>query len=432
MKTSFYTVPPRRRFRGRHIFIVLLVIMIALGAYRKVIRLRANPPHQEAAFVAAFSEPIEEPPQAPVPAPKSQSSEPFEVRRLVLHSGDDLDKIAKDCGIPETYPYAWLKACKSAPLDRLSENDEIIFILSQMDGLPVEMVYLRANGASFTLRKNSDGWECRSDESAARERARTVRISWSDNFYDSCICGGLPGPLIPNLADIFSYDMDLASDLKDGDRFSVFFQQDPIRSSEGKQYLILGAQMSVSGKLYQAFGFQLPDGSWDYYDAKGISLKRAFLRTPINFRTYLSPKTCGIKPFAKVSRPRQAVGYILPAGTRICAVGDGLVSSVRKDARGNLSIEILHRGGYSSLYGNLSSSVRGLRRGSAVSQGQTIGSAGSAGSGKAYLDFRFYKDSKPVNFQSAEFAGSRSVPKPIAPEFEKSRDFCAAALRQVD
>jgi murein DD-endopeptidase MepM/ murein hydrolase activator NlpD len=81
------------------------------------------------------------------------------------------------------------------------------------------------------------------------------------------------------------------------------------------------------------------------------------------------------------------------------------------------------------LYGNLSACSRGLKRGSPVSQAEAIGSVGSAGNGKAYLDFRFYKDGKPVNFQTAEFARSKSVPKTIVPEFEKSRDFCAAALR---
>ena len=427
-KNAFYAVSPKRRFRGRHLFIILLVIGTALGTYRKVVRPRANSARQRAAIATAVSEPIEASPQAAGPASKSGALERFEIHRVVLHSGDDLDKIAKDSGIPEGYSDAWLKACKFAPLDRLNENDEIIFVLSRADGLPVEVVYLQPQGATYTLRKNSTGWECRSDETAAGERARTVKSAWSDNFYDSCIAGGLPAPLISNLADIFSYDIDLTSDLKDGDSFSVFFQQYPIQSSEGKQYLILGAEMSVSGKVYQAFGFQLPDGSWDYFDAKGASLKRAFIKTPINYRPFLSPKTCSIKPFAKVLRPRFGISYVVPRGTRVCAIGDGFVSDIRKDARGNLSIEVRHRGGYSSSYGNLSSSSRGLRRGSTVSQAQTIGSVGSAGSAKAYLDFHFYKDSKPVNFQTAEFARSKSVPKTIASEFEKSRDFCAAAL----
>jgi murein DD-endopeptidase MepM/ murein hydrolase activator NlpD len=427
-KDIFYAASPGRRFRGRHLFIILLIIGIAFAAYRKVVRPKTNPHRQKVAIATAVSERVEVPAKSPASPPKSESSDRFQIHRLVLHSGDDLHKIAKDAGIPDGYSDAWLKACPT-PLDRFNDNDEIIFVLDRQDGLPVEVVYLQLHGAAYTLRKNSGGWECGSDETAAGEHTRTVRVSWSDNFYDSCISSGLPAPLISKLADIFSYDIDLTSDLKEGDSFSIFFQQYPIQPGEAKQFLILAAELGISGKIYQAFGFQLPDGSWDYFDAKGASLKRAFLKTPVNYKSFLAPKTgINIKTSAKALRSRYGIGYSVPKGTRICAVGDGFVSSVRKEANGNLSVEVRHRGGYTSVYGNLSSNGRGLKRGSPVSPGETIGSAGLAGNGKARFDFHLYKDGKPVNFQAADFPRSRSAPKTISQEFEKSRDFCAAAL----
>ncbi len=364
-------------------------------------------------------------------AHKHEAPDKFEICHLVLHSGDTLAGIVKTSGMPDSYSDDWRNACSSAPFDRIHDGDELILILNREDSLPVEVVYLQSDGPSYRLRKNSTGWECRSAETAAGRSGKTVRGAWSENFYDSFIASGLPPPLISNLADIFSYDIDFTSDLKDGDCFSAFFQETPIPSSEGKQFLllVLAAELNVSGKVYQAFGFQLPDGSWDYFDAKGASLKRAFLSSPIYHRQLFSSKDCrNIKPVQKIYRSRHGIDYVAPRGTDVCAISDGVVSAVRKNANRRISIEIRHRGGYTSWYGNLSSCSRGLTRGSPVSQAEVIGSIGPAGGGKFCVNFHLYKDGKPANFRTADFTRSKSVPKTIVSEFEKSRDFYAAAL----
>ncbi len=428
-RNALYTVSPKRRFRGRHLLIILLILGTGFAIYRKVRGPTAIAPQQRLSVEAAVSGPVNASPQPAATAPRAESPDKFEIRHVVAHPGDTLAGVLEASGIAGVYLKDLQEACKSASLAQIREDDELIFILNRADGLPVKVIYSRFDGPSYTLRRNSTGWECLSVETSAGGPVKTVRGAYSENFYDSCLAGGLPAPLISSLADIFSYDVDFSADLKDGDSFSVFFQELPIKSGEGKQFLILGAEMSVSGKVYQAFGFQLPDGSWDYFDAKGASLKRGFLRGPISYRPLLSPKAArNVKPVVKIHRTRLGINYAAPRGTPVNAVGDGVVSAVRKNGRKGLSIEIRHRGGYRSLYGNLSSLSRGLTRGAPVSLAQVIGSVGSAGNGGAYLDFRFYKDGKPVNFQTAEFARSKTVPKTVVPEFEKSRDFCAAAL----
>jgi len=427
---TLYTVSPRRRFRGRHLFIILLILGTGFGTYRKVFGPKANRSQQRPAIEAAVSGPVESPPQPPAAALRAETQDKFKIRHLIVHPGDTIGSILEASGISDADSKDWQKACKSAPLSQIKEDDELIFFLSRADGLPVKVIYSQSDGPSYTLRKSSTGWECMSEETAAGGPVKTVSGTYSENFYDSCMASGLPATLISSLADIFSYDIDFTADLKGEDSFCVLFQELPIKSSEGKQFLILGAEMRVSGKVYQAFGFQLPDGSWDYFDSKGTSLKRAFLRSPINYRPLLSSKAnSNIKPVVKIYRPHLGIDYAAPRGTSVSAVGDGVVSSVRKNGRKGLSIEIRHRGGYRSLYGNLSASSRGLTRGAPVLQAEVIGWVGSAGSGKAYLDFHLHKDAKPVNFQTAEFPRLKKIPKSAIPEFEKSRDFCAAAMQ---
>ena len=271
------------------------------------------------------------------PQPRTETPDKFEIRHLIVHPGDTIGGILDASGISDVYSKDWQKACKSAPLAQIKEDDELIFFLSRADGLPVKVIYSQSDGPSYTLRKNSTGWECRSEETAAGGPVKTARGTYSENFYDSCMAGGLPAPLISSLAEIFSYDIDLTADLKGGDSFCVLFQELPIKSSEGKQFLILGAEMRVSGKVYQAFGFQLPDGSWDYFDSKGASLKRAFLRSPINYRPLLSSKANrNIKPVVKLSRPRFGIDYSAPVGTSVMAVGDGVVSAIRRNGKKGL------------------------------------------------------------------------------------------------
>jgi murein DD-endopeptidase MepM/ murein hydrolase activator NlpD len=424
-----HIVPSKRRFRGRHLFIILLILGVAFGSYRKFYHSKMKGLKQTAAITAVVSRSDEAVNKTAAPEPKPEPQEKFEIRRLTVRAGDTLAGILGSAGIPGMVASEWNEACKSAPFAEIKEDDELIFIVSRENGLPVKVFYSPPDGPSYTLRKNSNGWECRSEENAVKEPVKMVHGIYSENFYDCCAAGGLPAPLIANLADIFSYDVDLTADLKDGDSFSVLFQESPIQSSDGKQFLILAAEMTVSGKVYQAFGFQLPDGSWDYFDAKGLSLKRAFLRSPINYRILQSSAGGkNVKPVTKIQRARLEIDYAAPKGTAVGAIGDGVVSAAGRNGKKSLSVEIRHRGGYKSLYGNLSSLSRGVVRGAPVSQAEAIGSIGSAWNGKTYLDFHLFKNGKPVNIQTADFARSKSMPKSNVAEFEKSRDFCISAL----
>lgn len=428
-RDSFYKSPPRRRLRGRHLLIILLILATVFGTYRKLHSLKASGPRPKAKIEASATRASDA--VNAVSPPRVESTEKYEIRHLTVHSGDTLPSMLKTSGVPEMYANEWQEACESAPLAQIKEDDELIFVLNRVSGLPVKVIFSRYDGPTYTLRKNSNTWECRSEESAAGGPVKTLHVVFSGNFYDSCIAGGLPAQLISNLADLFSYDLDLTADLKEGDSLSILFQDEPIQSGGGKQLLILGAEISASAKVWQAFGFQLPDGSWDYFDAKGASLKRAFLRSPVNCRALLTDKACkSIKLVAKTNRSHLGTDYAAPTGTSVAvaAIGDGVVSSIRRNGKRGFSIEIRHRGGYKSLYGNLFKLSRGLTRGSVVSQAEILGSIGSAANGKTYLEFRLYKDGKPVNFQTSEFANSKFIPKSILPEFEKSRDFCTAAL----
>ena len=367
--------------------------------------------------------------ETPPPAQNREPAGKFEVRHQTVRTGDSISRILQGFGISNEYVLEWETACKTSPFAQVREGDELIFLISREDRQPLRIIYSPPGGAPFSMRKSTEGWECRPHEAAQKTPVRTVRCRYAENFYDSCIAGGLPVSLISNLADIFSYDIDFTADFKDGDTFGVYFQEQEIQSTEGKQYLILAAEMSISGKVYQAFGFQSSEGSWEYFDPKGASLKKAFLKSPLSYRRLISPSAYkNVKPVLKIYRPHLGIDYAAPKGTPVSSIGDGVISSLNKKGKTALSIEIRHRGGYKSHYGHLSGYSRGLYRGSIVSEGEVIGTVGAGAGGKTFLDFSLNRSGKPVNFQTADFPRLLTVPKSARSEFEKTRDAYVAAL----
>ncbi len=423
MATGPLHAPPRRRrFRGRHLLIGLLVAVVAFGIYRELRRPKSCPAWWKTYLTSFVFKHVESRTQDHAPVCGLAAVDPFEIRQVPLHRGDTPESVVKRLNISGLSLSDLRKPCIFSPLGGIMENDEILLVLNRADGQPSNLVYLRPGGGSYTLDKKPSGWQCGSnDENADGVSAHGV---WSKSFYQSCVASGLPAPLISRVAQIFSSEVDVTSDLKSGDSFSVFYQQYPVASSRGEQFLVLGAEMNVSGKVYQAFGFDA-DGSWGYFDEKGASVERPFSMVPFNFRALLNG---GGGAVLKIFRPRFETMYIVPPGVQVCAVSDGLVSSVRRLSGGGFSVEIHHAGGYSSWYGNLSALSPGLRRGASARRSMVIGSAGSNKSAKAYFDFQFYKNGRPVNFEAEQFAPRNSVPETMREEFATTVAVCVAAL----
>ena len=118
---TFYRLSPDRRFRGRHLLIILLIVGAGFGLYRKVYRQKENPLQQRPAIGTTVSEPADPAPQAVAIPAVPEVSDPFEVRRIVLHSGDSLAGIFKEAGIGDVYSDV-CNACKSAQLDRFKRK----------------------------------------------------------------------------------------------------------------------------------------------------------------------------------------------------------------------------------------------------------------------------------------------------------------------
>jgi murein DD-endopeptidase MepM/ murein hydrolase activator NlpD len=176
------------------------------------------------------------------------------------------------------------------------------------------------------------------------------------------------------LADIFGGDIDFHRDLRAGGRFSVLYEMLTLEGRPLRGGRVLAAEFVNQGKTYRAVRF-----AEGYYTPSGRNLRKAFLRSPLEFSRVSSGFGLRMHPFLRSWRAHQGVDYAARTGTRVRAVSDGVVQFAgRNGGYGNVVV-LRHQGPYSTLYAHLNGFARGIRAGARVAQGDPIGSVGQTG-----------------------------------------------------
>ncbi|MFO8232763.1 MAG: peptidoglycan DD-metalloendopeptidase family protein [Longimonas sp.] len=235
---------------------------------------------------------------------------------------------------------------------------------------------------------------------------RTVNTEWArtsgtinGSLYQTMIDSGAHPELVIKLADVYAWQVDFFR-LQPGDRFDIIYEK---RSVEGERIRpgdVVAARLVHRDTPYYAFRFQEEsDERAEFYDEDGNSLRREFLRAPLDYARISSRFSQNrVHPVHGVSRPHHGTDYAAPTGTPVRSVGDGVVEfAAYKGANGNY-VRIRHNGTYSTGYLHLSGFADGIRQGATVKQGQTIGYVGSTGTSTGpHLDYRVWKHGTPID-----------------------------------
>jgi len=236
--------------------------------------------------------------------------------------------------------------------------------------------------------------------------------------------------LIMKFSDIFRWDIDFLTEPRKGDKFRLLYIE---RNQEGKfaEYgEILCAQYISRSKVHTAIFYEDSTGYKDYYDPQGQSLKKAFLRAPLNYRRISSGFSHRrLHPIYKIYRPHLGIDYAAPTGTPIVSSGDGVISFVGWNDGFGKFIKIRHGGGYVTTYGHLSRYARGIRKGKKIEQGQLIGYVGGTGvSTGPHLDYRFMVNGRYVNPLKVKLPAAKPLPKSYWEDFSAKKDALLKAL----
>lgn len=388
---------PRRP--GRRFIVVASVCcaLLAAVAARETIATRSTALSQSAsseiaqAFSSetetAFDVALQSAISGTLPVPEQTPWQAIEVRR-----GQTLSTIFESNGLPAA---DWMEVLAlgtdAARLKRLRVGETLNLRMSAEQRL-AELKYELDEQHTLHVQRDDNGQLEALIIAAEMERKSTQAAGFIQNslFVDGRRAG-LSNRLIMELAEIFGYDVDFALDLRQGDRFSVVYD-DIYRNGERlRDGNILAAEFVNQGRVYRALRYQDPAGRATYYTPDGQSMRKAFIRTPVDFTRISSPFNPNRRhPILNTIRAHKGVDYAAAAGTPIKAAGDGVVEFVGVQGGYGRVIILKHGRQHTTLYAHLSRYREGLRAGSRVQQGQVIGYVGASGLATApHLHFEF-------------------------------------------
>jgi len=331
-----------------------------------------------------------------------------------IRSGDSLSSIFERNGLSaqELLKVTSDKVAAN-PLRRLFPGEQLKLRIE--DATLAELVYDFDLTHSLRMVRVGDSFESTVTEKPLEIRSTHRASIITDSLFQSAQAVNLSDKLTMELAGIFGWDIDFALDIRDGDNFAVIYEEVFLNGEKVRDGNIIAASFTNRGETFNAVRYADDEGRADYYTPDGHSLRKAFLRTPVDMSRISSGFSLGrLHPILNKIRAHKGVDYAAPIGTPVKSTGDGKIAFRGvKGGYGNV-IVVQHGAIYSTLYGHLSSFARGLQTGSRVRQGQIIGYVGKSGLATGpHLHYEFLVNSVHRNPLTVALPAAQ----PLSPSF---------------
>jgi murein DD-endopeptidase MepM/ murein hydrolase activator NlpD len=311
-------------------------------------------------------------------SPANQAS--LSTIEVIVGRNDTLDRIFRRLEL-DVADLASMRALPElrSELDRLRPGEllKVVHSGGELFGLERQL----SDSETLKVTRDDAGFDAEVLESPLDVRVTSAQGVIRSSLFQATSDAGVGDHLALEIAQIFAYDIDFVLEIRPGDRFVVTYEQiwkDGRRLKDGN---ILAVKFFNQGREYRAVRFERNGSeSADYYTPDGRSLRKAFLRAPLQFSRVSSRfNPTRRHPVLNRIRAHKGVDYAAPTGTPVRAAGDGRVRFVgRQGGYGNV-IELEHSGGVVTVYGHLSRFAIHMRRGNRVGQGQLIGYVGRTG-----------------------------------------------------
>lgn len=358
---------------------------------------------------------------------------PTEWTTVAVKSGQSLSNIFDDAHLP---PENWMDITRlggdCAQLKRLKAGDSLRLRIA--GGELQELIYPMDELRTLSVRRGDKGFESTTLSASLERRSSEASGVIENSLFLDGRKSGLNDRMILEFADLFGYDIDFAQDLQEGDRFSVVYEQVYKDGKKLRDGDILAAEFTNNGHTYRAVRYVAADGTKAYYTPQGLSLRKAFIRTPVDFTRITSGFTLHRwHPILNRMRAHMGTDYAAPTGTPVHASGNGRVEFVgQKGGYGNVVV-LRHGNQYETVYGHLSRFQKGLRAGNPVTQGQVIAYVGMTGLATGpHLHYEFRVNGMPVNPEKVILPRSMPLDSKTMARFRSSAAPLVAALDSID
>ena len=378
------------------------------------------------------------------PEPEPEPLPEFEQITLEIRRGDTLDKLFRQNNLNLGHLAAISKLEESKKLfRRLTPGDK--FEVLHENGALISMYTVLSLTSALRIERGDSGFVAAIVERPIDTRKRIAYGVIDSSLFESGADAGLSDKLIMNIAGIFAWDVDFVLDIRQGDNFYVQYEeiwQDDEYVTDGE---IIAAEFNNDGRTHRAIRFIDAEGVSDYYTPEGDSVRKAFIRAPVDFHRISSNFNPRRRhPILNTIRAHRGVDYTAPRGTPIKAAGDGKV--IHRGAKNGYGKTVIlqHGGNITTLYAHMSSYVAKVRVGTRVQQGQTIGFVGATGLATAnhlHYEYRLngvHRNPRTVNLPQAEPIDEQyreqflATVKPILEELEQFKRTLVASVARND
>ena len=348
---------------------------------------------------------------------------PRQWREFKVKSGDNLARLFKRAKVKPQQLDELMKSGKAVKTLLKIYPKDIIRVLSDDDGVLQALRYDINHKSYLMVERTSGVLIAKTYNHQLETRHANASGVIESSLFLAAQEAGISQNVIMELANVFGWDIDFALDIRKGDNFTVLYEEIFRNGEKISDGNILAAEFTNDGKTYRAVRYTNPQTNRsEFFTPDGKSMRKAFLRTPINFARISSRFTTSrYHPVLHKVRSHKGVDYAAKSGTPIYAAGDGkVIFKGKKGGYGKVMI-VKHGTKYTTLYAHLKTYNRKLRIGSKVKQGQTIAYVGKTGLATGpHLHYEFRVNGVHRNPLTVRLPVSNPVPKRYLADFELS------------
>jgi len=360
-------------------------------------------------------------PEERVEISESLNEEISEVLSYRIHEvmdGENLSIIFEEFKVPLNTAYRIFRLDKNNLLSKIKPGDEMKFTYLGEDITGIQIIKDSINSILIEI----------TDKISIKKISKDVELIQSfksgvikTSFYEAALEAEIPDSIIMDFAYIFGWDVDFIFDIREGDSFNVIYETPYSEGEKVKNGDIILAKFVNRGKIYSANRFFLNENDKEFFDDNGNNLQKAFLRAPLDFAyisSHFNPNR--MHPVLHTIRAHNGVDYAAKTGSPVRTTGNGTVHySGRRNGCGN-EIVIKHSNDYSTRYCHLSKFKSGIKKGTKVIQGETIGFVGSTGLATGpHLHYEFKIGNKHVDPVKLQLPSAEPISQNLRSDFDK-------------
>ena len=360
-------------------------------------------------------------PQERIEITESFNEEISEVLSYRIHEvmdGENLSIIFEEFKVPLNTAYRIFRLDKNNLLSKIKPGDEMKFTYLGEDITGIEIIKDSINSILIEI----------TDKISIKKISKDVELIQSfksgvikTSFYEAALEAEIPDSIIMDFAYIFGWDIDFIFDIREGDSFNVIYETPYSEGEKVKNGDIILAKFVNRGKIYSANRFFLNENDKEFFDDNGNNLQKAFLRAPLDFAyisSHFNPNR--MHPVLHTIRAHNGVDYAAKTGSPVRTTGNGTVHYAgRRNGCGN-EIVIKHSNDYSTRYCHLNKFKSGIKKGTKVIQGETIGFVGSTGLATGpHLHYEFKIGNKHVDPVKLQLPSAEPISQNLRSDFDK-------------